>query len=100
MTIEIEAGASQSQFSMKPLVVHAFFDRPGGLSTIDADLSRQGPLEKDPVRFPESQRDRERQRDTIPKPSPEEFQEKIKSRDHFLTAVKGGQSDLDEIIGQ
>jgi hypothetical protein len=25
MTIEIEAGASQSQFSMKPLVVHAFF---------------------------------------------------------------------------
>ena len=24
MTIEIEAGASQSQFSMKPLVVHAF----------------------------------------------------------------------------
>src|SRR5882724_2843252 len=39
---------------------------------------------------------------------PEEFREKIKSRDHFLTAVlrgqkqfvKGGQSDLDEIIGQ
>jgi hypothetical protein len=25
MTIEIEAGASQGQFSMKPLVVHAFF---------------------------------------------------------------------------
>jgi hypothetical protein len=25
MTIEIEAGASQSQFSMKPLAVHAFF---------------------------------------------------------------------------
>ena len=32
MTIEIEAGASQNQFSMKPLVVHAFFDgQPGGL---------------------------------------------------------------------
>ena len=25
MTIEIEAGASQMQFTMKPLVVHAFF---------------------------------------------------------------------------
>jgi hypothetical protein len=25
MTIEIEAGASQSQFNMKALVVHAFF---------------------------------------------------------------------------
>jgi len=42
MTIEIEAGASQSQFSMKPWVVHAFF---GGqpwnrrLSTTDADLA-------------------------------------------------------------
>src|SRR5487761_1238365 len=40
--------------------------------------------------------------------SPEEFQEKIKSRDHFLTAVlrgrkqfvKGSQSGLDEIIGK
>ena len=40
--------------------------------------------------------------------SPEEFQEKIKSRDHFLTAVlrgrkqfvKGSQSELDEIIGK
>ena len=30
MTIEIEAGASQSQFSMKPLVVHAFFGGHGG----------------------------------------------------------------------
>ena len=38
----------------------------------------------------------------------EEFREKIKSRDHFLTAVlrgrkqfvKGGQSDLDEIVGE
>ncbi len=40
--------------------------------------------------------------------SSEEFREKIKSRDHFLTAVlrgrkqfvKGGQSDLDEIVGE
>ena len=40
--------------------------------------------------------------------SPEEFREKIKSGDHFLTAVlrgrkqfvKGGQSDLDELIGK
>jgi predicted nucleotidyltransferase len=40
--------------------------------------------------------------------SPEEFREKIKSRDHFLTAVlrgrkqfvKGGQSDLDQIVGK
>ncbi len=40
--------------------------------------------------------------------SAEEFQEKMKSRDHFLAAVlrgrkqfvKGGQSDLDEIVGQ
>jgi predicted nucleotidyltransferase len=40
--------------------------------------------------------------------SPEEFREKIKSRDHFLTAVlrgrkrfvKGGRSDLDEIVGK
>jgi uncharacterized protein YlaI len=63
MTIEIEAGASQSQFSMKPLVVHAFF---GGqpcnsrLATTDADLAQHGPFDKKPVRF---------QRDTIPKPS-------------------------------
>jgi hypothetical protein len=43
MTIEIEAGASQSQFNMKPLVVHAFFaGQPwnGSLSTTDADLAR------------------------------------------------------------
>jgi len=42
MTIEIEAGASQSQFSMKPLVVHAFFGgQPwnGKLSTTDANLA-------------------------------------------------------------
>jgi hypothetical protein len=42
MTIEIEAGASQSQFSMKGLAVHAFFGGPpwnGKLSTTDADLS-------------------------------------------------------------
>jgi hypothetical protein len=40
--------------------------------------------------------------------SPEEFPEKIKSRDHFLAAVlrerkqflKGGQSDLDELAGK
>jgi hypothetical protein len=40
--------------------------------------------------------------------SPEEFREKIKSRDHFLAAVlrggkqfvKGSQSDLDEIVGR
>jgi predicted nucleotidyltransferase len=40
--------------------------------------------------------------------SPEEFREKIKSRDHFLAAVlrgrkqflKGGQSDLDELAGK
>jgi hypothetical protein len=47
MTIEIEAGASQSQFSMKPLAVHAFF---GGqpwncrLATTDADLAQHGPV--------------------------------------------------------
>jgi len=40
--------------------------------------------------------------------SPEEVRKKIKSRDHFLTTVlrgrkqfvKGGQSDLDEIVGK
>jgi predicted nucleotidyltransferase len=40
--------------------------------------------------------------------SPEEFREKVKSRDHFLSTVlrgrkkfvKGGRSDLDEIVGQ
>src|ERR1700692_2952797 len=40
--------------------------------------------------------------------SPEEFREKIKSGDHFLAAVlrgrkrfvKGGQSDLDELVGK
>jgi hypothetical protein len=40
--------------------------------------------------------------------SPEEFRAKIKSRDHFLAAVlrgrkqflKGGQSDLDELVGK
>jgi hypothetical protein len=64
MTIEIEAGASQSQFSMKPLVVHAFFGgQPwnGRLSTTDADLAQHGLFEKKPIRFPK--------RDTIPKPS-------------------------------
>jgi len=46
MTIEIEAGASQSQFSMKPLVVHAFFGcsaSAAALSRTDADLSQQSP---------------------------------------------------------
>jgi hypothetical protein len=41
MTIEIEAGASQSQFSMKTLAVHAFFGGlpwDGRLPTTDADL--------------------------------------------------------------
>src|ERR1700723_854678 len=45
MTIEIEAGASQNQFSMKPLVVHAFFGgQPwnGRLSMTDADLRGRG----------------------------------------------------------
>jgi hypothetical protein len=40
--------------------------------------------------------------------SPEEFREKVKSRDHFLAAVlrgrkqfvKGGHRDLDEIVGK
>ena len=40
--------------------------------------------------------------------SPEEFREKIESRDHFLAGVlrgrkqlvKGGQSDLDELVGK
>jgi predicted nucleotidyltransferase len=40
--------------------------------------------------------------------SPEEFREKVRSRDHFLTTilrgrkhfVRGGQSDLDEIVGK
>jgi hypothetical protein len=55
MTIEIEAGASQSQFSMKSLVVHAFFGgqpRSGRLSTTDADSEQHGPFEKKPIRFP------------------------------------------------
>jgi hypothetical protein len=66
MTIGIEAGASQHQLSMKVFVVHALFRRqPWNRrpSPTDADLAQQGPFEKDPVRFPESQRD------TIPKPS-------------------------------
>jgi hypothetical protein len=40
--------------------------------------------------------------------SPEEFREKVKSHDHFLAMVlkgrkhfvRGGQSDLDEIVGK
>jgi hypothetical protein len=41
MTIEIEAGASQSEFSMKPLVVHAFFGGQHWNGTIH-DRSRFG----------------------------------------------------------
>jgi hypothetical protein len=55
VTIEIEAGASQSQLSMKPLVVHAFFGGQrwnGRLSTTDVDLSWRGPSKKKPIRFP------------------------------------------------
>jgi hypothetical protein len=54
MTIEIEAGASQSQFSMKPLVVHAFFQRQprnGRLSTTDVDLSRWGAVQEETNSF-------------------------------------------------
>ena len=54
MTIEIEAGASQSQFSMKPLVVHAFFGgQPcnGRLPTTDADVQQKS-FERKPIRFP------------------------------------------------
>jgi hypothetical protein len=63
MTIEIEAGASQSQFSMKPLVVHAFFGgQPwnGRLSTTDADLAQMDRSRRNQFVF---------QTDTIPKPS-------------------------------
>jgi hypothetical protein len=54
MTIEIEAGASQSQFSMKPLVVHAFFGGQswnGRLSTTDVDLSSRGAVREDTNSF-------------------------------------------------
>ena len=63
MTIEIEAGASQSQFSMKPLVVHAFFGgQPwnGRLSTTDEICRGRGRPRRNQFVF---------QRDTIPKPS-------------------------------
>jgi hypothetical protein len=63
MTIEIEAGASLGQFSMKALVVHAFFGgQPwnGKLSTTDADLRSRGHSRRNRFVF---------QRDTIPKPS-------------------------------
>jgi hypothetical protein len=46
MPIEIEAGASQNQFSMEPLAVHAFFGGQhwnGRLVTTDADLAQHGP---------------------------------------------------------
>ena len=54
MTIEIEAGASQTQFSMKPLVVRAFF---GGqpwssrLSMTDVHYSWWRPSKKKPNSF-------------------------------------------------
>jgi hypothetical protein len=61
MTIEIEAGASHGQFSMKLLGVHAFFGgQPWRLSMSDADWSPQLPSRKSHFIF---------QRDTIPKPS-------------------------------
>jgi hypothetical protein len=55
MTIEIEAGASQSQFNMKPLVVHAFFGgQPGtaGYPRLMQIWRGRGRFEKKPVRFP------------------------------------------------
>jgi hypothetical protein len=63
MRIEIEAGASQAQFSTKPLVAHAFFDgQPcnGRLSSTDIGLPQQGCSRRNQFVF---------QRDTIPKPS-------------------------------
>ena len=63
MTIEIEAGASQSQFSMKPLVVHGFFGgqpRNGRLSTLMQIWRSRGHSRGKQFVF---------QRDTIPKPS-------------------------------
>jgi len=55
MTIEIEAGASQHQLSMKVFVVHALFRRqPWNRrpSPTDADSAQQGLFEKKPIRFP------------------------------------------------
>ena len=55
MTIEIEAGASQHQLSMKLFVVHALFRRLAleqkAIPT-DADSAQQGLFEKKPIRFP------------------------------------------------
>jgi len=63
MTIEIEAGASHLQLSMKLFVVHALFRRLAleqkAIPT-DADSAQQGLVEKNQFVF---------QRDTIPKPS-------------------------------
>jgi len=42
MTIEIEAGASQSQFSMKQLVVHAFFGGQPWTGRLSNDRCRVG----------------------------------------------------------
>jgi len=61
MTIEIEAGASQGQFSMKPLGSARVFRRPA-LEPQDIprpmQIWRSRPFEKKPIRFPK--------RDTIP----------------------------------
>jgi len=54
MTIEIEAGASQNQFSMKPLVVHAFFaGKPGtaGYPQLTQMRRSMDRFEKKPIRF-------------------------------------------------
>jgi hypothetical protein len=55
MTIEIEAGASQHQLSMKLFVVHALFRRLAleqkAIPT-DADSAQQRLFEKKPIRFP------------------------------------------------
>jgi hypothetical protein len=71
MTIEIEAGASQSQFSMKSLVVYVFFGgQPcsGKLSTTDADWRSSGHSRGNQFAF-QIEEKRKRGRDTIPKPS-------------------------------
>jgi hypothetical protein len=63
MTIEIEAGASQSQFSMKPLVVRAFFvGQPGtaGYPGLMQIWRGRGRSRRNQFVF---------QKDTIPKPS-------------------------------
>lgn len=53
MTIEIEAGASQRQCSMKSQRLHAFSAAGlvGRLSTADAALSPWLSVQKEPIRF-------------------------------------------------